>query len=40
MDSKRFYETTLAQDPSDLAPTISLGLSDRTPKDKVAEDVR
>jgi hypothetical protein len=39
MDSKRFYETTLAQDPSDLASTISLGLNDRTTKDKVAEDV-
>jgi hypothetical protein len=39
MDSKRFYETTINKDPKDLAPIISLGLSDRTPKDKVAEDM-
>ena len=38
MDSKRFYETTINEDPKDLAPMISLGLSDRTPKDKVDED--
>jgi hypothetical protein len=39
MDPKRFYETTINKDPKYLAPIISLGLSDRTPKDKVAEDM-
>ena len=39
MDSNRFYETTINKDPKDLAPIISLGLSDRTAEDKVAEDM-
>jgi hypothetical protein len=39
MDPKRFYETTINKDPKYLAPIISLGLSDRTPKDKVDEDM-
>jgi hypothetical protein len=39
MDSNRFYETTINKDPKDLAPIISLGLSDRTAEDKVAEDL-
>jgi len=39
MDSDRFYETTINKDPKYLAPIISLGLSDRTTEDKVAEDM-